>query len=208
MLYCCQLYPLQPVRVLCLCVIVGSASFIVVFYLSTHSPVCIHNSSWYQGESLRGSGERQLTHMHNNLFDARQDRFYRQDRFDTFDSLTRCARHWEDCGFDDQGNGSTKLTAAQKRQMQRDARRKYTDPDRTMAQERAERIRKDEQARNRNNPLGDPYHREFGDSWFARNREIERAMDCNIEDRNCYYHALEYDPFDRRYDYDPIHDEY
>lgn len=91
-----------------------------------------------------------------------------------------------------------KKNAAQKRQDQRDRRRKFTNPGRTQFEEDRERWRKHGQAINRGNPRGDPYEPGYGDPFYARNREFSPWRGNN-------WHALDYDPWDGKFDYDPIH---
>lgn len=157
------------------------------------------------GESLRGLGERRLYRRNSNRRNRNRLNRNRLDRLTT--SYARNGRHFHPDDIDI-NHGVYKLTAAQKRQKQRDERRKRLHPNRTFEEERAERRRKDRQAENRGTPRGDPYHREFGDRDFAWNREVDREMDCYLYGRNCDYHALEYDNLDRRWDWDPLHDEY
>ena len=98
-----------------------------------------------------------------------------------------------------------KWTAAQQRQYQRDRRRRYTNPDRTQAEEDAERLRKHEQGifdRRR-----DPYDREFGDYDYAVYREERLREDCERNRVHCNFHALDWNEADRRYNYDWVHGE-
>lgn len=99
-----------------------------------------------------------------------------------------------------------KWTAAQQRLYQRDKRRKFTNPDRTQAEEDAERIRMHEQGLI--DPTRDPYNRMFGDHEYAYYREQRLQEDCRRLGINCNVHALDYDSADRTYDYDWIHDEH
>ncbi|KAL9182823.1 hypothetical protein ACHAXT_004102 [Thalassiosira profunda] len=101
-----------------------------------------------------------------------------------------------------------KKTAAQKRQDQRDARRHRENPNRTQQEERAERLRKHQQAIRRGKPSVDPYNRNYGDPNYAKKRERGRGNRCRRTGEGCNYHALEWDAWDRKYNYDPIHDEY
>ena len=99
-----------------------------------------------------------------------------------------------------------KWTAAQQRQFQRDRRRRYTNPYRTQAEEDAERLRKHNQGifdRRR-----DPYNRQYGDHEYAAYREERLREDCKRNGVHCNFHALEWDPGDKRYDYDWVHDEH
>lgn len=99
-----------------------------------------------------------------------------------------------------------KWTAAQQRLYERDKRRKITNPYRTQAEEDAERVRMHEQGLI--DPRRDPYNRMFGDHEYAYYREQRLQEDCRLLGINCNVHALEWDPGDRRYDYDWIHDEH
>ncbi|KAL3758857.1 hypothetical protein ACHAWU_003129 [Discostella pseudostelligera] len=99
-----------------------------------------------------------------------------------------------------------KLTAAQKRQDQRDYRRQFINPFRTEAEENAERQRKHHQGLF--DPKDDPSNRQFGFHEYAFYRERNRANECKRTGRGCKYHALDWDPGDRRYDYDPDHFEH
>lgn len=91
-----------------------------------------------------------------------------------------------------------KKNAAQKRQDQRDRRRKQYNPGRTQDEEDRERWRKHDQANKWGNPRRDPYEPNYGDPSYARNREYSPY-------RGNHWHALDYDPWDYDYDYDPIH---
>lgn len=99
-----------------------------------------------------------------------------------------------------------KLSAAQKRQNQRDYRRQFTNPFRTEAEEHAERQRKHEQGLL--DPARDPDNRQFGFHEYAFYREQDRADRCTRTGRGCNYHALDWDNQDKRYDYDPWHGEH
>lgn len=99
-----------------------------------------------------------------------------------------------------------KLSAAQKRQNQRDYRRQFTNPFRTEAEENAERQRKHQQGIF--DPKRDPDNRQFGFHEYAFYREQDRADRCTRTGRGCNYHALDWDNQDKRYDYDPWHGEH
>jgi hypothetical protein len=99
-----------------------------------------------------------------------------------------------------------KWTAAQQRLYQRDKRRKFTNPDRTQAEEDAERVRMHEQGLI--DPRLDPYNRAFGDHEYAYYREQRLQEDCRVLGINCNVHALDWDSVDKSYDYDWIHDEH
>ncbi len=97
-------------------------------------------------------------------------------------------------------------TAAQKRQYQRDRRRRHTNPNRTQDEEDAERRRKHDQGifdRRR-----DPYNRQYGEHEYAFYREQRLKEDCKQNGVHCNFHALDWDAGDKRYDYDPWHDEH
>ena len=99
-----------------------------------------------------------------------------------------------------------RMNAAQKRQWQRDKRRNVTNPNRSWWEEDNERRRKDQQAWNRGNPRVDPYHREYGDPWFAHKRESARDSRCiGTGWRDCGWEALNVDPFDGLQDWDDLH---
>ncbi|KAL3758856.1 hypothetical protein ACHAWU_003128 [Discostella pseudostelligera] len=99
-----------------------------------------------------------------------------------------------------------KWTAAQQRLYERDKRRKYTNPYRTQAEEDAERLRMHENGLY--DPRRDPYNRQYGDHEYAYFREQRFREDCRLLGINCNVHALDYDPADRLFDYDALHDEY
>jgi len=105
------------------------------------------------------------------------------------------------------GHRLLKLTAAQQRQINRDKRRRRRGDKRTTAQDRAERLRKDRQAKNRENARADPNYSGYGDEEFIRKREKFRQDDC---DENggwaCGWRAIDRDPNAHGgYDYDRIH---
>ena len=99
-----------------------------------------------------------------------------------------------------------KLTAAQKRQNQRDYRRQFINPDRTQAEEYAEQQRKHHQGLF--DPKDDPRNRQFGSHEYSYYREKNRAEQCKLTGRGCKYHALDWDPVDKKYDYDKMHGEH
>ncbi|KAL7540694.1 hypothetical protein ACHAXR_010307 [Thalassiosira sp. AJA248-18] len=106
----------------------------------------------------------------------------------------------------EQGRRALKLNAAQKRQNKRDRRRYWTNPGRTMAEEDAERDRKHMQgSRPWRNPRADPYEPGYGDTLYARNREVERQNRCATTGRGCGYKALEWDPIHGHYRWDRRH---
>ena len=69
-------------------------------------------------------------------------------------------------------------------------------------------MRKHQQALRRGDPSVDPYHRNYGDPDYAKKRETARGNRCRRYGEGCNYHALEWDAWDREYNYDPIHDQY
>ena len=72
--------------------------------------------------------------------------------------------------------------------------------------DRKERLRKHNQAINRNNPRADPNQPGQGDNLYLIHRERARARDCR---RNggwaCGWHAADYDPVEGNWDRDIKH---
>eukprot|EP00804_Cyclotella_cryptica_P026924 CCRYP_014768-RB/>CCRYP_014768-RB protein AED:0.27 eAED:0.28 QI:0/0/0.5/1/0/0.5/2/244/141 len=87
-----------------------------------------------------------------------------------------------------------KMTAAQKRQQQRDKRRNKLDPDRLDAQNWNERVRKYNQAKNTDRPWADPYNPNYGEANYAGNRESYRRWRCEKTGRDCNWKALDLNP--------------
>lgn len=78
-----------------------------------------------------------------------------------------------------------KLSAAEKHQIKRDHRREWLNPGRTQYEEDQERIRKADQAWNRNDPGVDPYNYQY----FPEMREVRRYARCDRNGRGCRYTA-------------------
>lgn len=106
------------------------------------------------------------------------------------------------------------MTAAQKRQDQRDANRNNPfhpsyNPGRTNLDEDRERLRKHQQGENSGNPRRDPYEPGLGDPKFARGREIDRDWRCINLGEDCGWEALDWDSpagmGHKEFDYDNIH---
>ncbi len=97
-----------------------------------------------------------------------------------------------------------KLTAAQKRQNQRDYRRQFTNPFRTQAEENAERLRKHQQGMEfgMTGGIDDPANRQHGYHEYMLDRQNK------LDSWGANYDALAVDPFDGKRDYDPWHGEH
>lgn len=97
-----------------------------------------------------------------------------------------------------------KLTAAQKRQNQRDYRRRFTNPFRTQAEENAERQRKHDQGMEfgMTGGIQDPANRQHGYHEYMLDRQNK------LDSWGANYDALAIDPLDGKRDYDPLHYEH
>eukprot|EP00580_Thalassiosira_gravida_P004270 CAMPEP_0201624768 /NCGR_PEP_ID=MMETSP0493-20130528/827_1 /ASSEMBLY_ACC=CAM_ASM_000838 /TAXON_ID=420259 /ORGANISM="Thalassiosira gravida, Strain GMp14c1" /LENGTH=286 /DNA_ID=CAMNT_0048094651 /DNA_START=115 /DNA_END=975 /DNA_ORIENTATION=+ len=85
---------------------------------------------------------------------------------------------------------SFKKTAAEKRQDKRDAKRARDNPNRSQSEEDAERARKTDQSRKRNDPSVDPYSGGDGGNGsrdYGKNREAKRATKCERNGEGCNY---------------------
>lgn len=84
-----------------------------------------------------------------------------------------------------------KEDASQKRQRNRDAKRATNDPDRTQAQEDAERARKTRQSESRDDPSVDPYSNKKGNAEeYGRKRETNRIANCERNGEGCGYSGV------------------
>jgi len=72
-----------------------------------------------------------------------------------------------------------KMSSAQKRQIQRDKRPAWDNPDRTQGEEQRERERKYHQSRSRRDDRVDPNDPNYGRKSFTREREAARQDRCN-----------------------------
>lgn len=87
----------------------------------------------------------------------------------------------------DSGYNTSKNSAAQKRSMNRDARRSRTNKNRSQAEEDAEAKRKRQQAKNRNNAWADPNDSRYGNKNFQNQRNARNRARCARDGTNCNY---------------------
>ncbi len=97
-----------------------------------------------------------------------------------------------------------KLTAAQKRQNQREYRRQFTNPDREQAEENVERQRKHDQGMEFGmiGGIEGPANRQHGCHEYVLDRQNK------LDSWGANYNALEVNPSDGKRDYDPWHGEH
>lgn len=87
----------------------------------------------------------------------------------------------------DSGYNTNKNSAAQKRSMNRDARRSRTNKNRSQAEEDAEARRKRQQAKNRDNARADPNDSRYGNKNFQNQRNARNRARCARDGTNCNY---------------------